>query len=78
MHQKDETDWKLIPLFANRHNASTLLSVKTKPPGLESGRFVKTEFRRVPELAGVKLDDELLVNERIDVGAVRDAGNGDF
>jgi hypothetical protein len=39
-------------------------SVK-KTPGLASGRFVKTEFRRVPELAGVKFDDELLVDERI-------------
>ena len=50
----------------------------TKTPGLASGRLVKTEFRRLPELAGVKFDDELLVDERIDVGAVRDARNGDF
>ncbi len=78
MRQKEETGWKPIPLFASMHKASTLLSVKTKPPGLASGRFVKTEFRRVPELAGVKLDDELLVDERVDVGAVRDAGDSGF
>lgn len=76
--QKEEPDWKPIPLFSSIHKASTLLSVKTKPPGLASGRFVKTEFRRLPELAGVKFDDELLVDERVDVGAVRDAGNSDF
>ncbi len=54
------------------------VSTKQKTPGLASGRLVKTEFRRLPELAGVKFDDELLVDERINIGAVRDAGNGDF
>ena len=34
--------------------------------------FEKTDWQE-PESAGVELDDELLVDERFDVGALRDA-----
>ena len=38
----------------------------------------ENQFRRGPKLAGVKFDDELLVHEWINVGALWNAGNHSF
>jgi len=65
----------------HRGQAFHFNNLNKKTPGVSSGRFVNgLGDRRSPPLgsAGVELDNELLVDERIDLGALRDAGNSCF
>lgn len=51
---------------------------KQKRPDLHPGVLRKTNQTKKSNSAGVKFDDELLVDERFDVGTLRHAGNGGF
>ena len=49
-------------------------ALQQKTPGVSSGRFEMISC--LSKLAGVELDDELLVDERIDFRTLRNAGHG--